>query len=199
MANIKDMLKKETIWREILFQSIEKNQYNFKQIDLAKKFGFSLSTVFNALKVPREIKAIEVSGRGFKLKSVEKLLYLWATQRKFKKDIIYQTFVSDPVEKIESAMPEDIIWAGFSAYKFKYGQAPADYSQIFVYSDNLEEIKKRFPLKKGPSNLFVLKQDEYLKKYGQFGTMGQIFVDIWNSDEWYAQEFIKQLKEKIKI
>jgi len=39
------MLKKEIIWREILFQAIEKNVFNFQQKELAEKFNYSLSTV----------------------------------------------------------------------------------------------------------------------------------------------------------
>ena len=193
------MFKKEIIWREILYQSIEKNNFNFQQQKLAEKFNFSLSTVFNALKIPREIKAIKVSGNGFKLINIEKLLYLWGTQRKFEQDIIYKTFVSAPIEKIEANMLSDIIWSCFSAYKYKFKETPADYGKVYVYSNNIDEIKKRFPIKKGPENLYILKQDECLKKYGQCGTLGQIFVDLWNNEDWYAQEFIKKLKEKIKI
>jgi len=193
------MLKKEIIWREILFQAIEKNVFNFQQKELAEKFNYSLSTVFNALKPVREIKAIEVSGKGFKLKSVEKLIYLWGTHKKLSKDIIYKTFVNEPVERIEANMPADIIWAGFSAYKRRFNETPADYGKVYVYSNNINEIKKRFPHKKGPENLFILKPDQYLKYYGQTGSFGQIFVDIWNNEDWYAREFIKKLKEKIFV
>jgi len=193
------MFKKEMIWREMLYQSIEKNNFNFQQQKLAKKFNFSLSTVFNALKIPREIKAIQVSGNGFKLINIEKLLYLWGTQRKLGKDIIYKTFVGEPIEKIEANMPSNIIWSAFSAYKYKFKETPSDYGKVYIYGNNIDEIKKRFPVKKGPENLYVLKQDEYLKDYGQCGTLGQIFVDLWNNEDWYAQEFLKKLKEKIKI
>lgn len=193
------MFKKEIIWREILYQAIEKQIFNFQQIKLAEKFGYSLSTVFNALKTPREIKAIEVSGKGFKITNIEKLLYLWGTQRKLNKDIIYKTFVSEPVAKIEANMPAEIIWGAFSAYKYKYSLTPADYGKVYVYANDINEIKKRFPEKKGPANLFVLRQDNYLKNCGQTGTLAQIFVDIWNSEDWYAQEFIKKLKEKISV
>ncbi|MBA3047060.1 hypothetical protein KKC83_03005 [Patescibacteria group bacterium] len=193
------MFKKEVIWREMLYQSIEKNNFNFQQQELAKKFNFSLSTVFNALKIPREIKAIQVSGSGFKLINIEKMLYLWGTHRKLSKDIIYKTFVGEPIEKIEANMPSDIIWASFSAYKYKFKETPSDYGKVYIYGSNIDEIKKRFPAKKGPENLYVLKQDEYLKDYGQCGTLGQIFVDLWNDDSWCAQEFLKKLKERIKI
>lgn len=195
------MLKKEIIWREILFQAIEKNKYNFQQKELAKQFGFSLSTVFGALQTPRDIKAIKVSSRGFNLIDVEKLLYLWATKRKLEKEILYKTFVSELPAKIESNLPNNIIWGLFSAYQYKFKQSPSDYDKAYVYADKniLKEIQKRFPYKKGPENLFILKQDAFLKKYGNFGTLAQIFVDIWNTDNWYSQEFLKKLKIKMNL
>jgi hypothetical protein len=60
------MTKKEIIWREILFQAIENKKFEFTQKELAQKYRFSLSTVFNALKVPREAGAVE-GKRGFRV------------------------------------------------------------------------------------------------------------------------------------
>ncbi len=192
------MLKKEIIWREIIYQATEKNNFNFQQQKIAQKFSFSLSTVHNALKIPKEIKAVQVSGKGFRLVNAEKLLYMWGTQRKLGKDIIYQTFVSQPVERIEANMPAGIIWAGYSAYKYRFGQTPADYDKIFVYAQEKDEIQRRFPAKKGPANLFVLTVDKYLSQYENM-PLGQIFVDIWNLSDWYAPEFLNKLKEKMGI
>ncbi len=190
------MLKKEVIWREILFQATEKNIFSFQQQNLAKKFGFSLSTVHNALKTPRAIKAIKISGTGFQLTNAEKLLYLWGTQRKLKKDIIYTTFVNQPIAKIEGQMPAAAIFGAYSAYKFRFGQTPADYDKAFIYADSQAEIAKRFPFKKGPANLYVLRPDNWLAQYKQM-PLAQIFVDIWNLDDWYAPEFLKKLKAKL--
>ncbi|MBU4298751.1 replication/maintenance protein RepL, partial [Patescibacteria group bacterium] len=79
------MNKKEIIWREILNQTIENKKTEFTQKDLAQKYGYSLSTIFNALKIPQESGAVRKSGRGFKVEDKEKFLYLWATMRRFKK------------------------------------------------------------------------------------------------------------------
>jgi len=193
------MFKKEIIWREILYQAMENDIFKFQQQKLAKKFNFSLSTVFNALIVPKDINAIQTSGKGFVLKSLEKMLYIWATQRKLQKDIIYKTFVNLPIQKLEANIPADIIWGSFSAYKKIKQDAPSEYSQIYIYTNNLEEIKKRFPLKKGPTNLFILKPDKYLKIYGPQTCMAQTFVDIWNNNEWYTNEFIKKIKEQYNL
>lgn len=193
------MLKKEIIWRDILYEALEKKILFFQQKKIAQKFNFSLSTVFNALKTPREIKAVEINGRGFKLINAEKLLYLWGTERKLEKDIIYKTFANYPIEKMEGIMPNNITWGAFSAYKYKFGSAPSDYGKVYIYSDNAEEIKKRFPQIKGQANLFVVKTDQYLKNYGSAMPLAQIFVDIWNMSDWYGKEFLNKLKEKMGL
>ena len=77
-----------------------------------------MSTVFNALKIPRQINAIERK-RGFKIKDIEKFLYLWTTLRKIKKDIIYQTTVKKGVFDVEGEMPPTVIFGAFSAFSKK--------------------------------------------------------------------------------
>ncbi|PIR71758.1 MAG: hypothetical protein COX89_00775 [Candidatus Nealsonbacteria bacterium CG_4_10_14_0_2_um_filter_37_10] len=192
------MLKKEIVWREILFQAIENKKFEFTQKELAQKYGFSLSTVFNALKIPRGANAVE-GKRGFKIRDIEKFLYLWATFRKIKKDIIYQTAVKKGVFDIEGEMPPAVIFGAYSAFLRKYKEAPADYDKVYVYIEkkNLEEIKKRFPPQKGYQNLIVLKTDPWLKNFGQLTPDCQTFVDLWNLPEWYAKDFLNALKDKI--
>lgn len=195
----KVMLKKELIWREILFQAIEKKKFEFTQKELAGKFGFSLSTVFNALKVPRDSGVIKVTSRNFSVVDAEKFLYIWATQRNLEKEIIYKTCISENVQKIEGRMPAGIIFGGPSAYMLKHKDAPADYAKVYVYvkEGDLEEIKKRFPKEKGEANLFVLKSDDCLSKFGGFAPDVQIFVDLWNMKDWYAKDFLNALKNKL--
>jgi len=192
------MTKKEIIWREISFQAIENKKFEFTQKELAKKYGFSLSTVFNALKLPRNIHAIE-GKRGFRICDLEKFLYLWATFRKVKKDIIYQTAVKKGVFEIEGEMPPSVIFGAYSAFLKKYKEAPADYDKIYVYleEEKIGEIKKRFPAQKGYQNLIVLTADPWLRNFGELIPDCQIFVDLWNLAEWYAKDFLNALKEKI--
>ena len=193
------MNKKEIIWREVLFQVIENKKIKFTQKDLAQKYGFSLSTVFNALKAPRGSNCIETSNRGFKVLDVEKWLYLWATFRNLKKDIVYQTHTEKGVKEIEGEMPPDIIFSTFSAYFRKYKDAPADYDKVYIYSgkEELEKIKLRFPFKKGYANLIVISSDPWLKQFGKITPDCQTFVDLWNLPEWYAKDFLNALKEKL--
>ncbi len=204
------MTKKEVVWREILHQTLENKKIEFTQKDLAKKYGFSLSTVFNALKIPRSSGAIKATGRGFKILDIEKLLYLWATFRQLNKEIIYQGNVQGSVREIEGSMPPNAIFGVFSAFVKKYKEAPADYDKVYVYleKEKLKEIEKRFPtvqLKKrrGNINLIVLKTDPWLKNPA-FSLVKkgitpdcQTFVDLWNVQEWYAKDFLNTLKEKI--
>ncbi len=195
------MSKKELVWREILFQSIEKKKLEFTQKELAEKFGFSLSTIFNALKIPRQRGAIKVTGRNFSVIDAEKFLYIWATQRNLKKEIIYKTHVPENAQKIEGRMPAEIIFGGPSAYALKYKDAPADYAKVYIYASekNLKEIKKRFPEKKGEANLFVLESDPYLEKFGNIAPDIQTFADLWNMQDWYAKDFLNALKNKLFI
>jgi hypothetical protein len=192
------MNKKEIIWREILLQAIENKKIEFTQKELAQKYSFSLSTVFNALKAPRNISAIE-GKRGLRVRDIEKLLRLWTTFRNLKKDIIYQTHVSKSVREIENEMPSEIIFGAYSAFIKKYSQAPADYDKIYVYlpENKISEIKDRFPYQKGYSNLIVLRADPWLSNFGKLTPDCQIFVDLWNLPEWYAKDFLNALEDKI--
>lgn len=185
------MLKKELIYREILYQAIEKKNRKMTQAELARSLKISLSTVNNALKPLIKMNAIDIKKRNFVLIDPKKALYYWASIRKIEKDIIYSTRIEKPILVIESEMPSDVLFTAYTGYKFEFKDVPADYSEIYIYTENIKEIKKRFPFKEGPSNLFVLKR--------QFDkvTMAQLFVDLWNIKTWYARDFLIALEKKI--
>ncbi len=193
------MIKKEIVWREILYQTIEKKKMEFTQKGLAQQFGFSLSTIFNALKLPRQTGAVRVSGRNFEVQDAEKFLFLWATHRNLERETIYKTNISLSPKEAEGVVPSSAIFACYSAYRKKYNEEPADYDKVFVYSDSrgLTEIKKRFFFQKGYINFVVLKSDPYLRKFGQITPDVQTFVDLWNLNDWYAKEFLNALKDKM--
>ncbi len=193
------MFKKEVIWRYILSEALEKKVFIFRQKEIAHFLGISTSTVFNALKIPRKLGAIEVTGRNFRLRDLEKLLLFWATHRNLEKDLIYSTFVPLPVREIEGLMPPNVIFGFFSAYRLAYNETPADYSVVYIYSDDLKEIKKRFPDKKGNKNLFILKPDKWLCSFGKITPKVQTFVDLWNIPEWYSKDFLEGLKLKMNL
>lgn len=192
------MTKKELIWQYTLDCSLSKKQTQFTQKELAGRFGFSLSTVHHALDVPRKIGAVEVTGRFFRVRDPEKFLYLWATHRNIKRDILYTTHVDMPVQKIEGLMPPRTTFAAFSAYRLRYKDAPADYDVVYIYAHDIAAITKRFPKSKGYENLIVLKTNSSMSDEHTTSD-AQTFVDIWNTPHWYAKEFLTALKEKMKL
>ena len=167
------MKKIETIWRELLFQAIRKNNREFTQKEIASQFGFSTSTVFQALKIPRKMGAVRVTGRYFVLEDSEKLLYHWASDRNLQRDIIYSTHIDSSVIEIEAKMPPGVIFGSFSAARQILAEPPADYDKVYVYATDLGEIKKRFKSQKGRENLFILKADNFLARYGQITSISQ--------------------------
>src|SRR3989338_7326085 len=124
------MTKKEILWRDILYQATNNKKREFTQKELAEKFGFSLSTVFNSLRELRQLGIVKVSGRNFLVEDPEKFLYFWATHRKFASDISYSTNCDISVREAEGAMPPSAIFACYSAYRMKYGEPPADYDKV---------------------------------------------------------------------
>ena len=187
------MKRIEEIYREILYQSIENNKNILTQSYLASTLNVSLSIVNLALNPLKRMNAIKVKPRCFHIIDKKKALYYWACIRNVEKDIIYKTRVEKPVRKIESEMNADVIYGAYSAYKFKFKDIPADYSEIYVYSNNIEELKKRFPENKRTPNLFILKRDKNMKKM----TITNIFVDLWNIKAGYAKEFLENLDARI--
>ena len=191
------MKRIEEIYREILYQALEKKNYALTQKGIAVKLRVSISTVNHALQILRKMNAIKVNPRNFKIVNPRKILYYWACIRDVKKDIVYKTRVVDSVINIEKNMPNNVAYAAYTAYKFKFKDAPSDYSEVYVYSSDVKEIKRRFPETDNIPNLFVLKQDTNLHEYGKTSTIANIFVDLWNLEEWYAKEFLKAIEKKI--
>lgn len=195
------MNKKEITWRYLIHEAITSKRLEFTQKGLALFFKFSLSTINNALKIPRALGAIKVTGRNFIIQDKEKFLYLWATHRALNKQIIYSTHVPESASEMEARVPDGVFFACYSAYAKKFGSVPADYDKVYLYanSDLLPKIIERFPQQKGYANFFVLKSDPYLESISDNGIVPveQIFADIWNLSDWYAKDFIKELREKL--
>ena len=189
------MKRLEMVYREILYQAIEKNAPKLTQAELARKLAFSLSTVNKAVQNLAALGAVDVHRRDFHVVDVKKILYYWASIRNLKKDIIYQTRVESPIIELEKTMPNNIVFAGYTAYKYLFKDVPADYSEIYVYGD--QSLQERFPETIGTPNLFVLKKDELTERYGKKTTIAQTFVDVWNLKEWYAKEFVKAMEERL--
>jgi hypothetical protein len=193
------MEKVQQVYREILYQAIEKNERSLTQLELAKRLRVSLSLVNFALKPLRQMGAIDVGRRKFDVVSVKKILLYWASIRKLERDLVFSASVASDVVSIEKAMPDGVIFTAYSGFKFRFRDVPADYSEVYVYANaaELAEIKKRFRFGKGFNNLFVLKKDQNAERYPQL-PLANLFVDLWQLREWYAKDFIKALEERLE-
>jgi len=196
------MKKIEVVYREILYRAVEKKEFNLTQSELSKKLNISLSIINLAVKKLSSLGAVKIQQRSFHVLDIKKILYLWASVRNLEKDIIFHVRLEVPVREIERILP-NILYTAYSAYKFRFNDAPADYSEVYVYADEneTETIKKRisnFRVLKINPNFFVLKKDPFLNLYKEIPLV-QIFVDLWNLREWYAKDFITALENKIKI
>lgn len=187
--------KKEWVYRELLDSYFEKHRTDFTQLELSRKFSISLSTVNNAISPLRSMGAIDVKARKFSLVDAKKMLFYWATVRSPEKDIVYSTRYEAPVQEIEKLMPSSSSFTAFSAYRLIYREAPADYSGVYLYSREIDEIKARFPPQKGPANIFVLEAGPFIRKNAV--SPSQIFADLWNIRSWYAKEFLDALERRL--
>lgn len=192
------MLKIEYVWRELLYRAIEQNQPNFTITELANRFHLSSSMVSHALLPLRELNIVKIGKIKSTVVDTERLLYFWATRRNLNKDIIYQTYSNILVREREVIMPAKVIPTAYSACRLLHQITPADYNKIYFYSPDLTLVKKRFPqINNRPPNLFILKPDPFLPTYLQI-SLAQIFVDLWNLPDWYANEFVQAIKLIIK-
>lgn len=185
----------ELVHREVLYNAIEQKNRALTQAEIARTLKLSLSIVNSAVKNLEKIGAVEVGPRGFRVVDIKKILYYWASIRNLQKDVIYATRVERPVSEIEKSMPDNVIFAAYTAYKFVFKDVPADYSEVYVYGD--ESLKERFPQNRGVPNLFVLKKDSAIERYGKTTTIANTFADLWNLKEWYAKEFLKAMEERL--
>jgi len=188
-------MKIERVYREVLHRVLDLHSSEvIKQKELSEVCGIAISVVNYALNPLVEMNVIEKKPFGFKVINPKKMLLYWASIRKLSKDIIYQTFADKPVGEIEKSLPQ-VIFTAYTAYKLKFKSVPSDYGEVVVYGG--ENIKERFvPNEKMKPNLTVLRTDEHLKKF-TIAPLAQIFVDLWNLNTWYANEFVKVLEEKI--
>ncbi len=192
------MLKIEYIWRELLYQVIEKGNPVFTITELAKRFRLSTSVVSHALYPLKELQIVRVRKTRSVVLDVERLLMFWATRRNVRKEIVYQTYSPMSVFEREGLMPADVFPTAYSALRLYYQNTPADYETIYFYSDDIQEIKKRFPQNvRRNSNIFILKKDPYLSGYKKT-PLAQIYTDLWNLPEWYAKEFLEAAMLEIK-
>lgn len=192
------MKRTEEVYREVMYQ-VEKGNNMLTQKAISDKLHVSISNVNNALKPLRKMSAIDVKKMCFRVVNPKKIVYHWASVRNLKKDMIYSTRAEKSVDEIEKLMPDSAVFTAYSGYRLRFKDAPADYSEVYVYCDDINEIKKRFPESKNVPNIFVLKKDKNMDIYGKIATNANIFVDLWNLAEWYAQDYLGAMERKWNI
>ena len=185
------MKKIELVLRELLYLAFEEKTRKTTQAHLASRLQVSLSTVNLAISHLRKMNAVNIAKRGLTIVNPKKILYYWASIRTLDKDVLVKTRVEGDVADIEKSMPSNVVFGAYSAYKLKFHDQPADYSEVYVYASNPEDVLQRFSPKQGPPNLIVL------RKECPTMTLAHLFVDLWNLREWYAKEFLNSLEEKL--
>lgn len=154
-----------------------------------------LSTIHQALERPRAIGAVRGGFDGLRVIDPKRLQLLWAGRRDLMADVVYETRVALPVREIEARLPSTAIPTAFTAYVRLEGRnVIADYDQVVVYAEG-NEIRRRFPSKKGRPNLVVLDPDPILPRYGVVAPRCQIYVDLFNLPSWQAQRFLEALDQ----
>src|SRR3989344_510327 len=190
----RNMKRIELIYRDILYGAFEGKTRRFTQLGFSKKFNMSLSLVHHALKPLVKMNAVEVKSRECIVIDPKKVLYHWASKRNVEKDIIVKARINVPVRDIERSMRSGDVYGAYSAYKFLFHDVPADYSEVYMYG-NLAVHRGLKP--SNNPNVFMLKKDTFLDRYGKTTTIAQTFVDLWNIKSWYAKEFVTALGKKL--
>lgn len=192
------MKKIELIWRHLLYETVEKRVTRFRQQELAAHFAISSSTVNVGLAPLRRLGAVRVGGRGFEVHDWEKILYHWANHRDLSSDLAHAMRVNLPIHAIEGALPHGTVPTAYTAVQERFGEPPADYDTVYCYSHNPQDVIKRFAgdVIRGRPNLFLLGSDPFLATYPTI-PLAQLFVDLWNLSDWYAKDFVRQVKEAI--
>ena len=130
----------------------------------------------------------------------KKILLYWAGKRDLSKDIIYSTYSPSPVTSIEAQMSTGAIFTTYSGYRLRFGEAPVDYDEVYVYADS-REVKRMFPKRvTHRKNIFVLSPDPHLKRVSEGGVapLAQIYVDLWQLGR-AADRFVDELDRKLEL
>ncbi|MBI3116012.1 MAG: hypothetical protein HYU03_03110 [Thaumarchaeota archaeon] len=191
-------MKTERVYREIVYRRFERNQTSLTQRQVAASCSISLGLVNFALKPLRRMGAVEIKQRGFEILDPWKVLMYWCAVRDLERETVYSNLVDEPVYRIEANLPGDSIPTAYTAYRERFGDAPADYSEVYVYGEREEFVRRFGPARqKGRRNIFVLRNDQHLSALGK-APLAQIYADLWNIETWYARRFLEGLGQRLR-
>lgn len=185
----------EAVWRHLLVLALDEGERRSSITKLSGQLGFPVSTIHQALERPRSMGAIKAGFDGVRVVDPKRLQLLWAARRDLVADLVYETRVAMSVEEIEGRLPSSAIPTAFTAYVRLQGRnLVADYEEVVVYG-TANELRRRFPPKKGKPNLIVLDPDPLLARYGAVAPRCQIYADLFNLPSWQAQRFLRSMDE----
>ncbi len=197
---------KEQVWRFVLEHA---EDGLMRQQDIAADLGISVSTVHNALAVPRRSGAVEVGGRGFEVTDKKKFAIIWAVFRNLYRDVLVDVWSDLPPGKTEGLISrfEGVAFTGPSAFKFEYGYVPSDYDHVLAYAppqlvDEIVEqsaanisgkFKSRVPRRSRYATRLTLLEPDPRMPDGKV-PWAQVYADLWQLPEWWATEFTKRIE-----
>ena len=195
---------KERIYREILIGVLNKRQ-SFTQLELSKICEVSLGLVNKSIKELKEIGAVDVGLRHFRVIDPAKILFNWAAKRNLKKDISVSYHINMPITELEKEMP--FILTAYSGWRLLSKSVPFDYSEVYCYVPDKEKRLFDLWLKdkkigKGKENIFVIYTDDsHLIKNSQkkIAPLPQIFVDTYSLAGLSSKYFISDILEKYPL
>jgi DNA-binding XRE family transcriptional regulator len=191
--------RKNSVLREILYRVLERDEWYMTQKSLAQACGVSLDTAHKVVKTLVGFKAVEKKPLGFRVINFFKILQYWACVRDLYRDVVYTTYAPETVSKIESGMPEGVIFTGFSGYAKKFSKS-LDYTEVHVYGDPAlvqERFKKKHVTR---PNIIVIRPDSHLRSVssGAVVPTGQLYADLWQIGTPKAERLLVEFEEKLK-
>ncbi len=194
------MKKGDRVFREILFRFYGRGERFMSQKALARACELSLGSVNPLIARLERLGAIEKKPLGFRVIDPKKILLYWASTRDLPRDVIYSTRSPLSTTGIEAQMPPGAILTGCSGYRVRFGDAPADYDEVYVYADP-REVKRKFPAREAyRKNVFVLRSDPHLERLSEGGVvpLAQLYVDLWQLGA-PANRFVDELDRKLEL
>ena len=187
----------EMVWRHLLVAAQDLGMRRSSLTQLSVELELPVSTIHKALERPRAIGAVRGSASGLRVLDPKRLQLMWAAQRDLNRDIVYSTRVPMTVSEIEARLPVSAIPTAYTALVLHKGRnLVADYEQVVVYAD-ANEVRRRFPRRRGQANLLVLEPDPLLSRYGRIAPRCQVYADFFNLPTWQAQRFLEALDREL--
>lgn len=187
----------EIVWRHLLVAALDEDNRRTSLSELSRQLGLPASTIHQALERPRAIGAIRGGHGGLRVLDPRRLQLLWAARRDLAGDIVYTTRVHLPIRDIEARLPTAAIPTAYTAFVRHLGvNLVADYDQVVVYGSG-DDLRRRFPVRKGQPNLIVLEPDPLLSRYGSVAPRCQVYADLFNLPSWQAPRFLQALDREL--